>query len=198
MTTLYTPKRLGGFTLVEIMMSLFIFLLIMTAASNIFIASFQGYRNTRAVQRDLENAQFLLTSLAKELRTGSIVSPASQSVTQAVKFYDHSQKLCTEYRINSGSRTLEKASRPIAAPTPPITPTQICAATPLGSFVVISTGTVSGQFFVRPSEGDPNDPGAPKELGQVTISIQVSEGATHFSRIQSTVSLRDYGHIGLQ
>ena len=197
MITFCNKKRLRGFTLVEIMMSLFIFLMIMTAASNIFVEAFQGYRNTRAVQRDLENAQFLLTSLAKELRTSSIVSPGTIGDVQSVKFYDHSQKLCTEYRLNSGSGEVQKASVAIATPIPPTRPTDICAATPLGSFLTVSTGTVSGHFVVTPSRGEPESP-TPKRLGQVTITLQVNEGATHFARIQSTVSLRDYGHIGLE
>ena len=60
------------------------------------------------------------------------------------------------------------------------------------SFSTISTGVVSGHFMVTPSDG-----GTSKRIGKVTISLTISEDTTHQAHIQSTVSLRDYGNVGL-
>src|SRR3989304_59518 len=86
-----------GFTLIEAVVALFVFLIIMLSLSSTFTQSFSGYRNTRMVQKDVENAQFALNLMAKELRTSTVVSSAGSSNT--VKFYDHSQNICFEYKI---------------------------------------------------------------------------------------------------
>lgn len=180
----YTQKvSLKGFTLIEVLVSLFIFAIIMIATSQIFASAFQGYRYTRTVQKDAENAQFALNILAKELRTSTVVSPTAGPFPQrstSVQFYDHSQQTCFLYRILGGA--LEMASR-TAVPD-----VASCASASLVTFRTISTGTVIGNFLVTPSSI------APARVGRVTISLDVNEGSTHRVRIQTSVSLRDYGN----
>jgi prepilin-type N-terminal cleavage/methylation domain-containing protein len=176
-------KKLQGFTLIEVLVSLFVFVIILTATSQIFSQAFFGYRSTKSVQRDVENAQYSLNTMAKELRTSSIVNPASGPVSsQSVKFYDHSQGICFQYRISSSM--LQVARVAVASATD-------CAAAGLGSFTTISTGVISGRFIVTPSSI------APVQVGKITVSLEISEGPTHTARIQTSASLRDYGHIGL-
>ncbi|MEN8252644.1 MAG: prepilin-type N-terminal cleavage/methylation domain-containing protein, partial [Patescibacteria group bacterium] len=66
-------KRKKGFTLIEMMISIFIFALMMTAVAGIFARHIIAYKQTRLMANDLENAQFALNYLAKTLRTASIV-----------------------------------------------------------------------------------------------------------------------------
>lgn len=177
-----------GFTLIEVMVSLFVFLLIMVALSQIFAQAFSGYKNTKAVQRDVENAQYSLNILAKELRTSTIVS-SSQT---RVKFYDYSQFMCFEYEIAGNQLTVTK--RAVATPTnDPITDCSggtWSAVTPIAK-PETAGGTLTGKFIVTPSSA------SPQSVGKVTISLVISEGPTHTARIQTTSSLRDYGFIGL-
>lgn len=177
------PLQAKGFTLVEILVALFVFVILMAAVSQIFAATFTGYRNARTVQKDLQNAQYLLNSMAKMLRTSTVVS-AEASSTDRVKFFEYSQDVCVEYIIDSNNNTLSMAN----------------AAADLGqcqsqdfpswSFVPLTSGNVRGQFTVIPSEG-----GASKRVGRVTVSLQIQEGDTHVARIQSSTSLRDYGNV---
>lgn len=178
--------RYKGFTLIEVTVALFVFLTIMTALSETFVSSFSGYKNARAVQRDTENAQFAMNLMAKELRTSTVVS----STVSKVRFYDYSQSTCFEYEIASDELTVAKKA--VAAPTDPLNPSADCLS---GGFSapspIVEAGTLTGQFVVTPSAK------APKSVGKITVSLQISEGPNHKANIQTTSSLRDYGYIGL-
>lgn len=177
---LQIPSR-KGFTLIEVIVAVFIFSIIMMSVSQIFISAFQGYNYAKIVQRDLETAQFSINTLAKELRTSSIVSSSSTSV----QFIDYSQNICFKYQISGSSLQVAK--------TISIKTFDSCQSIAFvsGDFTTISTGTVTGNFSVTPSTQ------SPKKVGKVTLSLVISEGTAHTARIQTTVSLRDFGYIGL-
>jgi prepilin-type N-terminal cleavage/methylation domain-containing protein len=174
-------KSRRGFSLIEVIVSLFIFGLIMTAASQIFTRAFAGHRHARSLQHDIENAQYLSGILAKELRTSTIVNPNSPtSGAQSVQFYDHSQGLCIQYRIRSNA--LQVAKQNSTGPS-------ACNVASLSVFTTVSSGTISGAFDVTPSSPSPHT------VGRVTLALRIQEG-THSEVIQSTVSLRDFGTGG--
>ena len=187
-------KSYKGLTLIEVLVSLFIFSLMMAATAEIFTKAFSGYRNTRAIQRDVENAQYTLNLISKELRTSTVVAPLTGSFplnSLSVKFYDHSQGRCFYYRISAGA--LQVASALSTGPPD-------CTTKTLPTPATISTGTVIGSFRVTPSCSSVVTPGCTgaKRVGKVTISLDISEGAgsTHKAQIQTTSSLRDFGYIG--
>lgn len=180
-------KRAGckGFTLIEVVISVFIFAIIMMAVSQIFISAFRGYNYARAVQRDLEAAQFAINTLAKELRTSSVVS--ASGVQTFVQFVDYSQSICFKYRVSGSSLQVARKAG--------IKTFDSCQSTAFasGDFTTVSTGAVTGNFFVILSDPTVGS----KKVGKVTISLVVSEGS-HTARTQTTASLRDFGYIGLQ
>jgi len=177
-----------GFTLLEVLVSLAIFTVMMVAVSQTFAGAFSGYRNTRALQRDLENAQYFMNILAKELRTSSVVSPLTGPFpvsSQFVQFYDHSQGKCFHYKIEQNALRMDEADAAGVA---------ACGTMTLSAFETVSTGIVAGAFYVTPSTVAPD---TPMRVGKVTISLDVSEGNVHHAYVQTTVSLRDFGNIGL-
>jgi len=193
-----TKVSLKGFTLIEAMVSLFVFLIIMLALSSTFAQYFSGYRNVKAVQKDLENAQFALNLMAKELRTSTIVSPVSPpfSVTSVV-FYDYSQDKCLKYEIDSTNRRLTVAKKTVIYNNP-FNPFSACSGGGFSSPVSLvniasTTGALTGNFTVIPSDPTPGT----KRLGKITTSLHISEGSKHQANIQTTSALRDYGYIGL-
>ncbi len=176
------PKR-KAFSLIEVMVSLFIFTIIMVATSQIFVQTFANYRYTRNLQRDIENAQFLMAILSKELRTGTIVDPDSSTArASSVQFFDHSQQLCLKYRLSGGG--IEVASTSVGS-------ANSCNSTNFttNDYKMVSTGTVTGGFDITPSSS------SPRTVGKVTATLLIKNG-THEASIQSTVSLRDYGPEG--
>ncbi len=176
-------KKHSGFTLTEVLVSLFLFVILIAAIAQIFTSAFTGYRYTKTVQRDLEAAQFAMNTIAKELRTGSIVS--SSGSRSSVQFYDHSQGVCFEYRVSGGNLEVARSNA---------TGVNDCSSLNLSSFTTVAGGIVSGGFFVTPSDGT----SSPKRVGRITISLEIGEGDTHRARVQTSASLRDYGNSGLQ
>jgi len=174
-------KRNKGFTLIEVLVSLFMFLTIMTAVSQIFVSAFSGYRYTKTVQLDVEAAQFALNTLAKELRTSSVVSAAGNQ--SFVKFYDHSQGVCFLYRVSGGNLQVARQTA---------TGVSDCRSKSLPAFTAIATDITAGRFLVVPSDAA----ATPLLVGKVTISLEIAQDAAHRARIQSSVSLVDYGESG--
>jgi prepilin-type N-terminal cleavage/methylation domain-containing protein len=177
-----------GFTLIEVVVSLFVFALLMASVSGIFANTVAGYKAARSSQRDTENAQYAMNAMAKELRTSSI---ASSSAT-AVRFYDYSQDICFAYRIQNGN--LEVAS--VAPSDPTALPLALdklnfCLSASIGSYTIVTTGVVTGNFSIIASTS------APASVGKVTISLQIAEGTKHAARLQTTASLRDYSYTGI-
>lgn len=186
----FSDKKLRGFTLLEVLVSLFVFSLTLIATTEIFTSAYSGYRMTRNVQNDLENAQFAINSMAKALRSSSVVAPSSPDLDSSfVQFYDHSQGKCFHYRVSGGA--LQTASRDASSGVSECTSMSFTSSS---SFTTVSTGTVTGSFRVTPSA---DIGGPPTQVGRVTVSLAVAADATHSARVQTSISLRDFGNIGL-
>ena len=73
-------KNKKGFTLIEMMVSIFIFALIMASIAGIFGRQISSYKQTRIMANDLENAQFAINYISKTLRTASIIGYGTGNV----------------------------------------------------------------------------------------------------------------------
>jgi prepilin-type N-terminal cleavage/methylation domain-containing protein len=190
---LFSKKK--GFSFLEIMISIFIFSLMMTTISVTFASLFENYRNSRAIQMNLENAQFIMNTMAKSLRTSSVISNTASSI----KFYNYSDSNCFSYKFEDNSLQVASVSIDnISYPTVEERKAQCSSA--LLTYSNILTNVNDANFSViQSSEGIPN------VMGKVTVSIDVcansgsecSESVHDRARIQSSVSLRDYSSVGL-
>jgi prepilin-type N-terminal cleavage/methylation domain-containing protein len=176
-------KKRKGFSMMEVVISLAMFVIIIVATAQIFTLSFSGYRYTKNLQKDTENAQLIMGILSKELRTSTIVSPSNpQDGISTLKFYDHSQGACLSYRISLGHIQVARENLSSVA---------ACAGASLTNYQTVSTGTVDGSFDVVPSDA------SPRTVGRVTMGLRIrSDLSGHEAMIQNTVSLRDYGVDG--
>lgn len=123
-------SRKKGFSLIELMISVFVFLLIMTTIVQIFATQINAYRHARSVQNDLENAQFAMNYISKTLRTASVLgvglsgetatdlretlqnNPLTEqddfavhqitNVEEGLIVYDFSQELCMRFTFRDG------------------------------------------------------------------------------------------------
>src|SRR3990167_2644158 len=141
-------KRNKGFTLIEVLVSLFMFLTIMTAVSQIFVSA--------------------------------VSAAGNQSF---VKFYDHSQGVCFLYRVSGGNLQVARQTA---------TGVSDCRSKSLPAFTAIATDITAGRFLVVPSDAA----ATPLFVGKGTISLEIAQDAAHRARIQSSVSLVDYGESG--
>ncbi|MEI6650700.1 MAG: prepilin-type N-terminal cleavage/methylation domain-containing protein [Candidatus Moraniibacteriota bacterium] len=190
---------LKGFTLIEMIVSMGVFVIMASVISVSFSSGFSSYKNSRDLQKDIESAQYGMNAMAKSLRTSTIIDPFSTTdQAQYVIFYDYSATRCYEYRFNGG--VLEARWRDASNPIDSTASKNECGATYLngspGGWNNLTEGYVTGQFFVTPSSPGPT-PAA--RVGRVTIFATVkktSSGQQFSSRIQTTVSLRDYNNAG--
>lgn len=187
-------RNKAGFSFIEVIVATFIFVLMMTAVAMTFSSLFSGYKSAKTIQKNLENAQYAMNLMAKSLRTSSVVFPVSDGNSETVKFYDYSQKKCIElsfdtpgnlmYREISNSDLDDSLNKKLWCENGVFT----------DNLTNLTAGYVSGSFYVVPSSADS------KTVGRVIISMEVCSDSTckNSARIQSAVSLRDYGEAGLQ
>lgn len=189
-------QRKKGFSILEIIVATFIFVMIMAATSAFFGKSMFSYRSAKALQKDLESAQFSMNLISKSLRTSTVILADDQQV----KIFDYSQNKCIEYKFNDGN-ALKTATYDATYNTDPIdqgSNKTDCETRALSDFFAMTSGIVAGKFSVIPSSSSPS-----KTVGRVTIWMKVcpESGCSGIPKdeaiIQSTVSLRDYVEASL-
>lgn len=188
-------KNKKGFSLLEIIVAVFIFSLFMTSMSVVFSRFYLGYKKTKYVQKNLENAQAAINSMAKTMRTSSLTGgpliPGSPFTSYSLRIFDYSQLKCIEYEfLNFPDFNLRYRE------------TNTGSLSDCGSYIGIwaidsdiISGGVSGSFYVLPSIMDSVDPDD-NQAGRVMISTSVcsnsdcSNSSMDKAKIQTTVSLR--------
>lgn len=185
------PKRKKGFTLIEMLIAIAVFAVMATVLAGAFASGFGTYRHARELQRDIESAQFMMNGMAKYLRTSTVVSPSSPTADAAeIRFYDHSSGRCFEYEIDEGHFRARWKS---VALDPGDDVMVECGTSGMSAWSDLTSGYVTGQFRVIPSDPDPAD----KRIGRVTVLLDVAaeEDARLHATLQTSVSLRDYGYV---
>ncbi len=182
--------RKKGFTLLELLISLAVLSILMLATTEIFAESFGSYQATKRIENNISDAQFLMNSIAKELRTSTVVSPTGDGSTQSIKFFEYSKSECVQYRFNSGNQSLE-----VARTAPGSSFASCNNTTSLSGFSRVGIGRVTGSFYSLPSRD--TTPG-PQRIGRVTVTLSIQAGGANSIALQSTTSLRDYGNAELQ
>lgn len=180
-------KKQKGFSFAEIIIAVFIFALMMVAVTGIFSSSIGGYRTARIVQKNLEDAQFIMNQMAKILRTSSVVSSSSDNII----IYDYSSDSCYNYKFEENK--IKVSSYPESISGKEIE--DFCT----NNFTIFSALTdsfVQGKFFAIKSDKISGN----EKLGKVTVSMRIclnSSCTTGRVNIQTSVSLRDYYNAGI-
>lgn len=191
----------------ELIIAIFIFSLVMTASVGIFSAVIKGYRHAKVIQRDLEDAQAAMNSLAKSLRASAVVlcegnnCGISASYYSKIRVFDYSQEKCIEYEISDIYLKQKSANLPVTNPEP----ISWCVNnTTFGATDDLVADVKSGSFYVRPeiTTDSPNN-----QVARITVALKIcpngicSAGVNDAAVIQSTVSLRpsetEYKEVGL-
>lgn len=181
-----------GFSLLEVVVAMGIFSLMMVVASEGFGSGVLGYKNNMRAEQDLENAQFIMNDMMKQLRTSTVVNPVGNPVAStSIRFFDHSQSKCLEYRLQAGSPNnyVEKAIGTAAA-----VDELSCGSDSMGTWTRVTTGDVTMNLSIISSSN------SPKRVGLVTIVFVVKgriSSPVQPITLQSSVSLRDYTYVGI-
>jgi len=186
----YRQKNKKGFTLLEIIVALFVFSIAMVAVTAIFASFVSANRTTKNTQKALEDAEQAMNTMVKTIRTSSVVVPAVASTTPVttIRILEYSQNpaspQCQIYQFtgSGGNARIQHALATDLAGTNSIATCQAAGVTFQPLTNVIDT-PVTGGFIVTPS--------ASQTVGKVTILMSVTAGTIQ-TPIQGTVSLRDY------
>lgn len=185
-------KNKNGFTLIELMVAMFVFALVMVTVSMVFVNFFNAYKKIRVAQSNAESVQYALNLMAKTLRTSSIISPSSaNSTSPVIVTYDYSQGVCVKYEIVSNELRAKKVSALENQKNNCVNLVGVTSSA--DKFVGGYIG--GGSFYSTPS--------SPSTAGMVTVSLDVcsasgcSGNLNNRVRLQTTVSLRDYKIMGL-
>jgi len=186
------PVGRQGFTLIEVIVAVFIFALVASAASGIFVKMIKSYRYAKVAQKDLESAQYAMNLIAKTLRTSSIANcssglPNCPGASAWIRVYDYSRGECRMYSFNNNRLEERVPVPPIAATGPSDCSGGIYGGSALSKS--LTTGNVTGSF-----DADVTSSGA--QMGKVTVFMTVNSGDKD-TNVQSSVSLRDYPVAGI-
>lgn len=183
-----TPQTQRGFSLIEVLISIFIFGIIMTAASVVFGRSVESYRHARASQQILEDAQFAMNRIAKSLRTSSVIQLGAGG--RSIIIYDYSRDggACVRYRFTGGVITEEV--EPLNYNTDDILRCGPGIFTSSTTRADLTTLPVTGQFAAQSSTYQ-------TRVGKVSMVFVMTDVTGAPVRLQTTVSLRDYDVSGL-
>ncbi len=207
-------KKLKGLSLLEVIVSIGVFSLMMITIAGIFSSSISSSRSNRVIERNVEQAQFVMNEMAKELRTSTVVNSAfdnlgvgtfaSPGIGNDVRFFDYSQSKCIEYNVGTDASGNHIITR--AVPSAVIADPVACAnATNADMDVVqiMTIGDVVPSFRVVTSfDGDTGSGTIDTRnarVGIVTMAFVVKEkvSATQSVTLQTSVSLRDYSKSGI-
>ncbi len=193
-----------GFSLVEMLVAVFIFLIVMTAVVTIFARQSESFSYLRIQQRNTENAQFAINFIAKTLRTSTIVGDPLLGTNPSetdIHVFDYSQDLCFRFQFDNTLGTLTVTSR-LPDPSDKLScgrPSWMNPADPSfsGEHYELTTGFVRGSFHTLETtrDYDPLAIGNQFRIGFITMRLEISDTNPATSRkiwIQSSVSLRDY------
>jgi type II secretory pathway pseudopilin PulG len=170
-------KKLLGFSLLEMIVAIFIFAMVITVTISVFIASYRGQKRAKEIQQGMENSRVAIELMAKNIRMGAVDSPDNDDATE-IAFYNYSQGKCIKYefdgeKIKVGEETSTRTARPDCS--------VVVASNSLISDLVaedLKFNIIKSDYMV-----------APPVIGRVTISIKIKNSN---EPIQTTVSLRDY------
>lgn len=190
-----------GFTLIEVVVAIGIFVIIASASSAAFTAMFGAYKGARNLNENLKNSQHAMNLINKTLRTSTVISPSADGESRTVTVYDFSQGECFKYDFTGNSLYESRGAVVMSSGN------YTCPS--LGLMTKMTSGVVEGRFNVVTSEGgvytNPSgDVIGPKsvKVGRITTAMKISNGEGTYKKIvnlQSTVSLRDYdvSNIGI-
>jgi prepilin-type N-terminal cleavage/methylation domain-containing protein len=173
-------KSKPGFSLVEVIVSIFVFSFVMAMLAGSFASFFRNYINEKKTQVDVENAQYAMNIMAKALRTSEVEDTQSFPMNT----FDYSQNKCIQYRFASGTGGVSKMQAGFTGDSSP----KKLGDCNFGSGVTYRDMTTYDIKYAVVNSQATEVPA----LGKVTVSMGVRDqsNVTSTVPIQMSVSLR--------
>jgi len=176
-----------GFTLIELMVAMFIFVLLLGAMVAVSVAGFRSYGKSKAIKTVTEDVGFAINSITKDVRMGKIESADNTGSTPSASLVvtlNRNQKMVC-YKISATLTSLDLCDS-----------NSDCSTTSNCKSLVDLSG--AGMTFDATS-GFRNQKTAPipnptvRGWAEINLNIASPSMETDSISVQSTVSSRDYG-----
>lgn len=175
-----SSSRSKGFSLVEMMVAMFVFSLVMVGVVASFAQVVKLNHTSKRIQQNLEDVRFVFNRITKTLRTSVVVS--SSGIQDSIQIYDYSQSKCFFYSFAQGVFRETSKSKPVAEANEKTWCRDYNFG--VGSAVAGSSDTtLNGSFFVLPSSAT--------QAGRITMRATITRLGIS-STIQTTASLRNF------
>jgi len=167
-------KNYQGFSLLEMMISMFIFVLTIITAVSIFSTVAHTRHKSREIQKNMEDARTALDLMAKNMRMSVGLN---NDGTDIIYMYNTSQGQCMSYKFEDNKLKMSQQNPSSGS----------CVGLPYNNedYDDIIESDVSGSFDVVEASST-----APKTVGKATV-VLIVDGI----RLQTSVSFRDYNDI---
>ena len=198
MRLLVPYRRERGYTLIEAMLTIALSAIVLLAISGLIGSLFRGYRASRQLQIDLENARVTLGVVTKLIRpltpldnNGNVIAGNTQRTLDYMYGYDSLAQQCVAFRFSNsriqfGSMTAAKIEN--------------CSyGTVASTFQDLTLSTISNaSFLVTGSDKFNLNSNKDGHVGKVTVKFTVQTDATHSADLQTTISMRNYDYVGFK
>jgi prepilin-type N-terminal cleavage/methylation domain-containing protein len=176
----YDKKNKRGFSLIELLVAMFIFIIVMGAMVAVSLAGFRSYIKSKAIKTVTEDVGFALNSIAKDVRMGKIESADtgdSPSSSLVVTLNRNQKMVC--YKKSATSLDLCDSN------------SNCSIASNCKSIVDLSGANMTFDA----TSGFRSQKTSPTVRGWVEINLNIESPTmnTDSIRVQTIVSSRDYG-----
>lgn len=172
-------KNRSGFSLLEMVISIFIFVVVILTAVSIFANMASARQEARRIQKNMEDARTALDLMAKNMRMSTGLGPDGNG--SEIYMFNTSQEVCIRYQFDD--RTLKMGEGNPPAGTTNCDPGSVTYSS---NQIVSSNNATDGSFEVTQTSTTAD----PKVIGRATVTMTI-DGV----RLQTTVSFRDYNGI---
>jgi Tfp pilus assembly protein PilV len=168
-----------AFSLPEVIVSMFIFVLMMLTVTSVFVVLVKMRKEAREMQRNMESIRYAVELMAKNIRM-SRVDNSSEGTDNKIFIYNNSQEKCMEFYFSEPNIMMKE---------------KLTASSDNCSSIDLGNGINLTNFDANQIEGLKfyYDKFESTSLGYVTISVQMT--GTQESA-QTTVALRNYTNLG--
>lgn len=166
---------MSGFSLMELLIAMFIFSLIILSAVAVFAGVVGARKKSRDMQQNLEQARTAMEMMARNMRMSTELKTYASS--KGVYMYNNSQSTCIAYLFSGSALRTASYSKP-------------CSTVPSSLSDLISSDVSDGQFKVVETDSA----SVPGKIGKATIVLTIGSGSSQ-KHLQTSVSFRDYDGV---
>lgn len=181
----------SGFSLIELLVSMFILVMLVGAMTVVSVSIFQSYRKSKAIKTVSENISFALNSIAKDVRMGKIESAYATGSRSDYLFITRNRdrvKVC--YRVEDAYLGKQENVSGANCSSDENDYEKIVDLSGTGmSFDIATSG-----FYSLPTDAETIvTPGQNRGWTEINLNIENPTMETDSIRVQTIVSSRDYG-----